>query len=260
MTTCALLLASAATMAAANDLGQILEPGGDPAAGILFNATPGARPFDPPGPSRPTLVVVHGINPVPHVVHWTIAQRLGEAVEIRRGPALNVLGWDWNGSTLIGLNPRGNDEHAVVQGRRLCKALLDQGLRPGQLHLIGQSSGAVVVASAARSLLAATGQSVAQVTLLDPAVAYHELIFKRLTVGSCGGRVEHYWVPGPTGLSREVTIPGVADRRVDLTGAWRGSIRPSHWAHMNVMRWYIETVARPSTGEGFNASVFAKGG
>jgi len=126
--------------------------------------------------------------------------------------------------------------------------------------LIGQSSGAIVAASAARELREATGQCVAQVTLLDPATTYHELVFSRLAVSSCCGIVDHYWAPGPAGLSRQVCEPGVHDRRLNVPGGWRGIVVPRQSAHMNVVRWYIETAARPETGDGFNTSVFAKGG
>src|SRR3954447_19628383 len=172
MTTCVLLLASVATIAAAQDRADIVEMGGDPAPGVLVNATPGARPFDPPDPVRPTLVIVHGINFVPWASHLPMAQRLGEAIARRGGPPLNVLGWDWNSDTLVSFSPRANDEHAVRHGHRLCRTLIDRGLAPGRLHLIGQSSGAIVVASAARELREITGQCVAQVTLLDPATGY----------------------------------------------------------------------------------------
>ena len=162
MTTCVLLLASAATMAE-RIMAHIVELGGDPAG--IGQRDAGARPFDPPDPARPTLVIVHGIN-FAWASHLPMAQRLGEAIARRGGPPLNVLGWDWNGDTLVGLSPAANDEHAVRHGRRFSRALLDRGLAPGRLHLIGQSSGAIVVASAARELRQATGQSVAQVHAL----------------------------------------------------------------------------------------------
>jgi hypothetical protein len=237
-----------------------VEFGGDPAHGILYNATPGARPFDPPDPAWPTLVIVHGLNFMPRTSHMPMAQRLGEAVARRGGPRLNVLGWDWNGDTLIGLNPRANHEHAVEHGRRLSCALLHQGLAPARMHLIGQSSGAIVVASAARALCEATGQRVAQATLLDPSTIYHDLVFRRLAVGSFCDTVEHYWAPGPTGFSRRVNVPGIRDRRLQVPGTWRGIVAPNQSAHMNVARWYIETVAQPATTDGFNTSVFSHGG
>ena len=131
MTTCVLLLASAATMAVALDHGDIVEGGRDPAPGVVVNATPGVLPFDPPDPTRPTLMIVHGINFLPRASHLPMATRLGEAISRRGGTPLNVLGWDWNGDTLVGVNPAANHEHAVNHGRRLSRALLDLGLSPG---------------------------------------------------------------------------------------------------------------------------------
>jgi hypothetical protein len=200
------------------------------------------------------------MNLVPRTSHLPMAQRLGEAVARRGGPRLNVLGWDWNADTFVGLNPRANHEHAVEHGRRLSRALLYQGLAPARMHLIGQSSGAIVVASAARALHEATGERVAQATLLDPATLYHDLVFRRLAVGSCCMTVDHYWAPGPTGLSRRVVTPGIHDRRIEVPGTWRGIVAPHQSAHMNVARWYIETVAQPARTDGFNASIFARGG
>jgi hypothetical protein len=260
MATCLLLLVFATTLAAAPDRGDIVELGGDPSHGILYNATPGARPFDPPDPALPSLVIVHGLNLMPRTSHLPMARRLGEAIARRGGPRLNVLGWDWNADTLVGLSPRANHEHAVEHGRRLSCTLLVHRLAPARIHLIGQSSGAIVVASAARALCEATGEHVAQATLLDPATFYHDLVFRRLAIGSCCVTVEHYWASGPTGFSRQVSEPGIRDLRVNVPGTWRGMVAPNQSAHMNVARWYIETVAQPERSDGFNASVFSRGG
>jgi pimeloyl-ACP methyl ester carboxylesterase len=260
MTASFLLLAAATSLAAPGDRARpssrVVEFRGDPAPGLLVNCSPGARPFDPPDPSRPTVVFVHGSNPVPSAVRYPMAQRLGEAVGRRAGnPCLNVLGWDWNGNTVVSLNVRANHENAVQHGRLLAGALLARGVAPGRTHLVGQSAGAIVAASAANALIAATGQQVGQVTLLDPATYYHDIVFGRLAVGSCARVAEHYWAPGPTGFSRSVVYPGVRDLRLAVPGTWRGVVDPFHSAHVNAVRWYIDTAADPSYPGGFNTSV-----
>ncbi len=47
----------------------------------------------------------------------------------------------------------------------------------------------------------------AQLTLLDPAVTYHGLIFDVLAAGSSASFVENYWAPGPSGYGREAPAP-----------------------------------------------------
>ena len=234
---------------------KVVELRGDASKGRLVNCSPGARPCDFPDPARPTVVFIHGSNPTPQAVRFPMAERLGEALARRPGaPALNVLGWNWNGDTVVSLHVRANHENAVQQGRLLAATLRARGLVPGRTHLVGQSAGAIVAASAARILFTQTGQQVGQVTLLDPATNYHALVFERLAVGSCARLTEHFWAPGPTGFSRPVAFAGVRDQRVDVPGAWRGMIDPFRSAHINTVRWYITTAANPSYPGGFNTS------
>ena len=147
----------------------------------------------------------------------------------------------------------------VHHGRLLAGALLARGIAPGRLHLVGQSAGSIVAASAANSLRAATGQPIGQITLLDPAAFYHDIVFGRLAVGSCARSAEHYWAPGPTGFSRAVGLPGVRDQRVDAATTWRGALGPLRSAHVNTVRWYIGTAADPSNPGGFNTSFSLRG-
>jgi alpha-beta hydrolase superfamily lysophospholipase len=236
---------------------RLIERGGDPAPGLLVNETPGARPFDPVDPSRPTLVVVHGVNLTPRLIHFPVARRTAEAFTRRGGRPPNVFAWDWNGAARISPSPAVNDANAVDQGRRLAAALIAAGLPPERVHLIGQSSGAIVAASAAACLRAATGRAVAQITLLDPATLYHDVVFDRLAVGACAARVENVWAPGATGFGRAVGHAGVVNVRVDAPTAWLTAVDPNHSAHLHAARWYIGTVEDPARPGGFNASVFA---
>jgi pimeloyl-ACP methyl ester carboxylesterase len=255
-----LLLVAAVTAAGPGDRPRILALGGDPAPGLLVNLTPGARPWDAPDLSRPTVVFVHGFNPAPRTVRFTMAERLAEGLARRGGPPLNVLAWSWNSATYVGLNPRLNAENNVAQGRRLAAELRARGLAPGWTHLIGHSAGGIVAASAAQALRAETGLPVAQITLLDPAAYYHHVIFERLAAPACARRVENYWAPGVSGYGRAVGYAGVRNVRVDAPAPWLGAVDPLRSAHLHVVRWYLETVEDRSSPVGYNASVFALGG
>jgi pimeloyl-ACP methyl ester carboxylesterase len=239
---------------------KLVEFQSDLAPGVLVNVTTGARPFDPPDPTRPAVVLIHGLNPTPRIVRISEAQRLAEAVARRGGPPVNMLGWDWNGDTMVGLAPRANQEHAVHHGQMLAGALLAAGIPPERIHLIGHSSGAIVATAAARVRRDATGRPVAQVTLLDPATLYHDMVFQRLSVGTSARVVHHFWAPGPSGLSKPVGLAGVTDVRVDVGGGWRGVVDPLRSAHLNTASWYIGTAADPSSPGGYNASAFAAAG
>ncbi len=254
MTSTVLLLAAITSVAGAGDRTSVLEFGGDPAPGLLVNHSIGARPFDPPDPSRPTVVFIHGFNPAPGMVHFTMADRLAESIARRGGPALNVLAWDWNAATYLGLNPHVNAENTVGHGRRLAAALRSKGLAPGRLHLIGHSSGSIVAASAAQALRCWSGQPVAQLTLLEPAEFYHHIVFERLAAGSSAHRVEHYWAPGPSGFSREVTYSRIKNHRVEVPNPCLAAVHPLRSGHLHVFRWYLTTIEDRSATVGFNVT------
>ncbi len=129
MGACVVLIAAVAAVSGSNERPSLVQLGGDPARGILINLTPGFRPFDPPDPARPTVVFIHGINPLPHTVHFTMAERLAEALARRVGATFNVLGWDWNAASFVSLHPKVNDENAVEQGHALGATLLPRESR-----------------------------------------------------------------------------------------------------------------------------------
>ena len=258
MTVHALFLVAAAAVAGAPDKMKLVEFQGDPSPGLLINTTLGLRPFDPPDPARPTVVMIHGLNPTPWLVRIAEAQYLGAAVGRRGGAPINVMGWDWNADTYAYIRPKPNREHAVEHGRMLARAILAAGLPPEYVHLVGHSSGAIVAASAAQALRETTGRLVAQVTLLDPATPYHDLVFNRLAVGSSARVVQHFWAPGPSGFSEPVGLPGVTEIRVDAPGGWWGLVNLQQSSHLNLARWYIRTAADPAMPGGYNLSVFAR--
>jgi pimeloyl-ACP methyl ester carboxylesterase len=254
MTATILLVASAAVQAGPGDRALLHGVGGNPARGVLVNLSPA---WDP---SRPSVVFIHGFNPAPRTTHFTMAQRLAEAVARRGGPGVNVLAWDWNAATVVSLRVRVNQENGIVQGRLLAAALGSAEVDPSRTHLIGQSSGAIVAASAARALLEAHGRPVAQVTLLDPAAHYHDVVFDRLAVGSASPRVENYWADGPGAYGRHTGRPGVRDHRVDVAAPRLGAVYMPRSAHWNVVRWYLATVEDRASPVGYNASVTGAAG
>lgn len=261
MATCVALLVAMAAAVGGDGRPALLRFGGDPSRGILVNHTVGMRPFDAPNPALPSLVFIHGCNAAPKVVHFTMGRRLAEALARRGGPPFNVLEWDWNAATVVSLKGRANEASAVEQGRRLAAALLQSGIPPARTHLIGHSSGAIVAASAARTLLSGYGHSVAQLTLLDPAATYHGLVFDSLAAGSSARLVENAWAPGPSGYGHEVARAGVWNTRVDGPTPYLGALAPSLSNHFHVVEWYLGTVADPRLPGGFNTSLlFAAGG
>ena len=238
----------------------MLRFGGDPARGVLVNLSPGARPFDPPDPNRPTVVFVHGINPMPRVVHFEMARRLAEALAFRPGPCFSVFGWDWNAATVEGTRREVNDANAVAQGVVLAGALRASGVDPVRIHLIGHSSGAMVATSAARSLADAAGRPIAQLTLLEAASCHHDMLYQRLGAATAALRVENYWSPGVSGFGRETLIPGVQNIRVPGQTPVVGVVWPLRSNHISIVRWYVQTAADPTCPDGFNTSLLLQAG
>lgn len=250
----AVLFMAAASLAADRRDPILLVSGGTPARGLLVNYTLGLRPFDPPDPEIPTVVFIHGINPFPGIVHFTMARRLAESMARRPGPKFNVLGWDWDAASVVSLCAASNTEAAVGQGSKLARSLWATGIDPGRIHLIGHSSGAMVATSAANVLARHFGRPAAHLTLLEPAGSYHDVIFERLEAGRLAPVVENYWAPGPSAYGREIFASGVSNHRIDGPASFGGVIRPLRSDHLYVFRWYLETIERPGLGTGFNMS------
>lgn len=235
-------LAIMAAGPACGDGPKLFTWGRDPARGALVNVSAGAVAGSPIDPNRPTVVVVHGLNPFAPLLRCNIAECYADAIGARYGPGVNVLSWDWNSATMPSLRPRVNDEQAVAQGYALGRTLLRLGIDPANLHLIGQSSGAVVVAAAARVLVNATGRPVGRLTLLDPVGSQHPLIFGRLGAITAAASIEHYWAPGPSGFGREVHYPGVHSQAVPTPSRLFGLVRPFHADHFNTVRWHLQRI------------------
>ena len=231
----------------------LLRWGSDPARGLLVNRTPGTRPFDPPDPSRATVVFIQGINPAPRLVHFEMATRLAESLAKRR-TVCNVLEWDWNAATCDSLRPRVNSINSVEQGRLLANGLTKAGINPTRTHLIGHSAGAMVAASAANVFAVGWGRPIAQLTMLDPATFYHAVIFQQLQAGSLAPLVENYWTESPSAFGNEARLPGVRDYHVTGQSYYYGMIRPLRSDHVSIVSWYLGTIEHPGTTIGFNTN------
>jgi pimeloyl-ACP methyl ester carboxylesterase len=257
MLSLAATLTTSALVLAGNRPPSVLARGGDPARGLLVNHSLGARPFDRPDPARPTVVIIHGFNPAPRVVHFEMGERFAEALERRGELGFNVLAWDWNAATCESLSPRKNSEAAVCQGNFLADALTTWGVDPGRTHLIGHSAGGMVATSAAWVFARRQGRPVAQLTLLEPASYYHAIVFERLMAGTLASRVENYWSPGPSAYGREVNLPGVQSIRVEGSSPYFGLICPLRSDHLAIVGWYLHTVENRACPMGFNVSLLA---
>jgi pimeloyl-ACP methyl ester carboxylesterase len=256
MTSLAALLLAATCLGFLGERADLLRCGGDLSEGVLIKRTPGAGPTDAIDPARPTVVFIHGYNPMPRTVHFEMAQRLSEAIGRRPGGcSFNVLDWSWNAATCAGLRVSTNTEAAIAQGPLLAGALLRAGIEPGRIHLIGHSAGSIVAASAAQSIARMRGVVVAQVTFLDPAAFYHAVLFERLAAGTAATKVENYWADGPSGYGQFAPYGGVTNACVQGSTPWLGVVMPLRSGHLDIVRWYVATAEHPGCPLGFNASV-----
>jgi pimeloyl-ACP methyl ester carboxylesterase len=256
MASAGVFLVALTTLGLLGDRADLIRCGGDLAEGVLINRTPGAGLTDPIDPARPTVVFIHGFNPFPHHVHFEMTQRFAEALGRRPGGCpVNVLEWDWNGRTFVGIRFSTNTEAAIAQGPLLAGALLRAGVDPARLHLVGHSAGSLAAASAARALVDSRGVRVAQLTVLEPAAYYHPVLFERLAAGSTARRVENYWAAGPSGYGQFAAYAGVVNARVHGRTPWLGVVMPLRSGHLDIVRWYAATAEHPECPLGFNASV-----
>ena len=222
---------------------RLLAVGTDQAPGVLINCTVGAPPFAAPDPSRFSVVIVHGINPCHPFMHLEMAQRYGEAIGAVWGSHLNVMGWDWNANSMRGPFPLRNAALAERQGRAMAEALLRAGLAPESLHLVGQSSGCIVAASAARVIADRCGRPVDRLTLLDPRTGHHPIVFEKLQAGTAARIVDHLWATGPSGFGSDAPYANVRNLAVIGPSGWAGFLTPESLDHMQLVQWHIGQMA-----------------
>ncbi len=220
----------------------LMAAGPDFGNGRLVNASCGAGETDRLNPSKPTFVIIHGLNPLHPLMHFTVGPRYAEALRARFGPAVNVAFWDWNAATTHGLSHWRVRRRAVGQGRLLADTLLAHRVDLSRLHLIGQSAGCVLVASTARHLASVHGRPVGRLTMIDPAWQEHALIFEELSAGTAAPRVEHLWVPGASGFGAPASYPNVWDYEVPGPSGWRGLVDFSKSDHLHAVAWHIRSL------------------
>jgi hypothetical protein len=112
------------------------------------------------------------------------------------------------------------------------------------------------VAAAQAALCLSDQGPVAQLTLLDPPEAMHDLIFCQLGASRHACVVENYWARGISGYGAEVCCGGVRNYLVPGRAPIRGIVDLSVSNHVNVMDWYYHTICRPEMTCGFQKSVF----
>lgn len=231
----------------------VMQKGGNGRMGVLLNYSCGAHPCDPIDPSKPTVVMTHGWNPLPNLVHASFGEEGARALRCRCGDSYNLLSWDWNA---VSVSPFHGDPFIKgrCQGKMLAAALRARGVQPHSTHLIGHSLGTLVVTQAAICL--SDQGRMAQLTLLDPPTSLHEELFCRMQAQRRACIVENYWSPGISGYGGEVNCRGVRNYQLKRGNApVRGIVDLSVSNHLQAMLWYYKTMCDPSKPCGFQKSV-----
>jgi hypothetical protein len=186
---------------------------------------------------QPAVVLVHGFNPYPRLMHFDLARAVQSCRGNLCGP--QIFAWDWNAATRPSLRPSVNTRNAEAQGVCLAAAMHDAGMRPQQTHLVAHSLGCVVAASAARYWANETGEQLAQFTLLEPLAGHHTLIFEDYAVTSTADYVENRWSAGLTGFGQPAATLGVHDLRVRNPAPHWTRVCPTRLNHVYVLRSYL---------------------
>jgi hypothetical protein len=231
----------------------VLQKGGIERYGVLLNYSCGAHPCDPIDPTKPTIVITHGWNPLPKKIRTTFGSAGAHALKCRCGDSYNILSWDWNA---VKVSPF-NDEPIRIgrqQGRMMAAALRARGVNPRSTQIIAHSLGTVAAAQAAVCL--GDQGPMAQLTLLDPPSAMHEEIFEKLCATRYACVVENYWSPGVSGYGDHANYRGVRNYTVEGDNPIIGMVDLSLSNHVGVMRWYYDTMRCPSMPCGFQNSAF----
>lgn len=231
----------------------VLQKGGNNRHGVLLNYSCGAQPCDPIDPTKPTIVITHGWNPLPNKIRTTFGLAGANALKCRCGDSYNILSWDWNA---VRISPF-NDEPIRIgrcQGRMMAAALRARGVNPRCTQIIAHSLGTLAAAQAAVCM--SDQGPFAQLTFLDPPSSMHEEIFCNLAATRHACVVENYWSPGISGYGDHADYRGVQNYTVEGENPIRGIIDLSVSNHVYVMRWYHDTMRCPSMPCGFQNSAF----
>ena len=234
----------------------VLQKGGNGRKGVLLNYSCGAHPCDAIDPSKPTIVVTHGWNPLPKQIRTTFGLSAAKALKCRCGDSYNLLSWDWNAVKVSAFN----DEPLRIgrcQGKMLASALRSRGVNPRCTQIIGHSLGTLVATQAAVCL--SDRGPMAQLTLLDPPTSLHEELFCRLGAQRHACCVENYWVPGISGYGGKANYRGIRNYEIEQGHSpMIGIIDLSVSNHVYSMLWYYQTMRDPSLPCGFQNSTFRK--
>lgn len=232
----------------------ILQKGGNGCKGVLLNYSCGAHPCDAIDPSKPTIVMTHGWNPLPKRIHTTFASSGAKALKCRCGDSYNLLSWDWNA---VKVSPFNDEPFRIgrCQGRMLASALRARGVNPRCTQIIGHSLGTLVATQAAVCLR--DQGPMGQLTLLDPPESLHEELFCRLGAQRHACVVENYWAPGISGYGAVANYRGVRNYKIEQGHApMRGMIDLSVSNHVYTMLWYYHTMCNAKKPCGFQNSRF----
>lgn len=233
----------------------VMQKGAIHRKGVLLNYSCGAHPRDPIDPSKPTIVVTHGWNPLPNKIRCTFGPAAAHALKCRCGDSYNLLSWDWNN---VRVSPF-NDEPIRIgkcQGKMMAAALRARGVNPRSTQIIAHSLGTLAATQAAVCL--SDRGPMGQLTLLDPPKAMHEEIFCKLGATRHACVVENYWAPKLSGYGAEVDCPGVRNYKVKGVRPYWGIVDISMSNHVYVMHWYYKTIHCPTIPCGFQNSIFRR--
>jgi pimeloyl-ACP methyl ester carboxylesterase len=223
------------------DLVNLSEPGIDPQA-----------PFDP---TKPTIVITHGLNALNILgprVRYEYPFVMCEAIRQRCPDAYNLAAWDWNRAPLEGTDVLSVIDNAIHQGKMLAQAMLERNVGI-EVQLIGHSLGCTLITAAAKEL-----GGVTQLTLMEPTFTIDDLLLVGLDAPAYAEEVENYWALPPTGFGRPVDDGRIFNRLVTEMPSTRVPvifIAPIR-NHVNVMLYYLDTINDPSLPDGFNRSAF----
>ncbi|NOY42318.1 MAG: hypothetical protein GXP26_10845 [Planctomycetes bacterium] len=230
----------------------VLKTGGTGLKGALLNYSCGVHPSDAIDPTKPTIVITHGWNPLPNLIQLSLGSAGAEAIKYRCGDTYNILSWDWNA---VRVPPIPSEAICIgrEQGLMMAAALRARGIDPTRTQIISHSLGTVVAAQAAICLR--DRGPMAQQTFLDPPRMFHRELFENLAAAHYACSVENYWAPGISGFGAPAEYPGVRSYAVEGTYPVLGILDLSMSNHVNVMRWYHQSMVCPSIPYGFQTSI-----
>ena len=228
-------------------------PPGAPTEPVLLNLSADAQaPQDAFDPARPTVVIVHGLNPLPGLLRYVYMHHYAAAMTARLGAGVNIAVFQYDGQSMVSLDAPTNIANALALGQRLGDELTERGLTDGQsVQMIGYSLGAFVITTAARQM-----GGVGQITLLDTWLADVLLLVHEHDLLAAADEVEYYWSDAFGGFGGPLTGDNVFSYRVnqrDFSVTVPVDVLP--WAHFAILFWYEDTILDEQSAVGFARSL-----